>query len=199
MRCYKLFSPEFEWSSITLVASGSGDSVLLKYTIVIIVIIQVQCNPCCNPRHNSKGIFCLYQWDLFMPVIVEKDDDSWNSLWKDEMVTVPRHPLPCTRDCFLQGKDICTQLRAIVGLLLHASLYWSSSDLAPGYSPSLSCKLRWSLELHHFWPRDPCMRGSHLQESSRAGQGSGSCCNHLIFICFVTQCSPWPQWSALCE
>lgn len=195
MWCYKLFLPEFEWDSITPVASGSGDSRLLKCTIVI---IQVQCNPWCFPRHNSKGISA--QWDLSMQVIVEKDDDTWNSLWKDEMVTVPRHPLPCARDHFLQGKDICAQLRAIVGLLLPASLFWNSSFLAMGYSPSLSCKLRWFLEPHYFWPRDPCMRGSHLQESSRAEQGGGGSCSHLIFICFCDSVlSPWPQGSALCE
>lgn len=45
-----------------------------------------------------------------------KKSDSWTSLWKDGVVTVPRHSLPCARDRFFQGKDICAQPRAIVGL-----------------------------------------------------------------------------------
>lgn len=122
MRCYKLFLPEFEWGSITPVASGSVDSRLLKCTIVTIVIIQVQCNPWCFPRHNCKGILCPVRfihasccregwWHMKQPV------EGWNGDCPQTSPALCQRSLPPGQGHLCSTQSHCRTAAACLSVL----------------------------------------------------------------------------------
>lgn len=194
-RCYKLFLPELEWGSITPVASGSGGSRLLKCTIVIVVIIQVQCNPWCFPRHNSKGIFCPVKfihascsgerwWLMKQPV------ERWGGACPQTSPALCQRLLPPG-----QGHRRSTQshCRTAVVCLTVLEQFTFGTGLLPFFELQTEVIPGTTLLL--------TQRFLHQGQPLAAEQGKAVGAAAAIWFSSVSvvQCSPWPQGSALCE
>lgn len=209
--CFNLFLPEFEWDPHLwakpalcqwLLVSKATD---LWNVLLLLPLLSSKCSGILGAFLDITVKTFSARWDLIHANSHCGREGCWLMKQPVESGTAEVVTVPSWSACLAPG---ITASRARTSA--HSSKpFWDCRCVAHcvrtvqiwplAYLPPLGCKLRWFLEPRYFWSRDPCVRGSLLQESGRAGRGVGTAAAIWFSSVCVTQRSPWPQGSALCE